>query len=91
MGGVAAPLYPKGVFTPVDVTVNNVTMAEIVLEGQNIPIGTTVSVTVIHETEGTSVLVSPPLNGTKENSSATVGATFQPGFSQIITHAKWGP
>jgi hypothetical protein len=91
VNGVTAPSLPRGRIDHVDVTINTPFTVPVVLEGRGIPLGTTVAVTVFHETEAAFVVQSPPLSGTLDSSTATINATFLPGFSHIFTHAKWGP
>jgi hypothetical protein len=89
VGGQAVPAHPRGTFSPADVTLNTTQAVAIQLEGQNIPPGTPVTVTVTNETEGTQVVASPPLAGTAALSTATVTVTVPAGFSQIFSHATW--
>ncbi len=91
VNGVTAPSMPRGRIDQVDVTISTPLTVPVVLEGRGIPLGATVTVTVFHETEGASVIQSPPLSGTLDSSTTTIDTTFLPGFSHIFTHAKWGP
>lgn len=87
--GQAVPAHPRGAFNPADVTLNTTQAVAIQLEGRNIPPGTPITVTVANETEGSQVVVSPPLAGTAALSTATVTVTVPAGFSQIFSHATW--
>jgi len=89
VGGVVAPSNPAGSFNPVDVNINSSQQVDIVLEGKNIPVGTTVTVTVVNETEGLVVVESGPLTGTEALSNATATATVPAGFNQIFTDVKF--
>ena len=89
VGGQAVPAHPRGAFNPADVTLATAQAVAIQLEGQNIPPGTPVTVTVANETEGSQVVASPPLAGTAALSTATVTVTLPAGFSQIFSHATW--
>lgn len=80
---------PRGLFSPVDVTIDTAINADIVLDGANIPLGTTVEVTVWNQTQGTTVVASVPLAGTLANSSATATVLIPAGFSLVYTHVKW--
>ena len=70
---------------------NNAQSVDIVIAASNIPLGTTVDVTILNETEGTISVVSTPLAGTLESSSATASVIILSGFSQIFTNADWTP
>ena len=89
VGGVAVPAHPQGSFTPVDVTIDTAQAVVIALEGQNIPPGTTIDVTVVNETEGSHVVSSSPLSGTAQLSTANANVVIPSGFSRLFTHAKW--
>ena len=91
VGGVPTPANPLGRFDMVDVTLNSLQPLQIDLAGENIPLGTTIDVTVLNETEGSQASVSSPLAGTLENSTASITMTIPAGFSRIFTHAKWTP
>ena len=90
VNGVPAPSSPRGNFNPVDIEINTPLTADVVLRGENIPLGTTVTLTVFNETEGASVIQSPTLIGTHDSSTVTVSVKFPAGFSRIFTHARWG-
>jgi hypothetical protein len=64
---------------------------DIQLEGQNIPLGTTVTVTVVNESEELVQVLSSPLAGTEALSTASATVIISPGFSQIFTRARWQP
>jgi len=83
------PATPQGLFDPVDVTLNEAAAVQIDLAAQQIPLGTTVKVTVINEVGGSQVGTSSPLTGTLENSTGNVTLTIPAGFSRIYTDAKW--
>ena len=78
VGGVAAPAAPAGSFTVADVvlpptTTNPVTVS---LAAANIPVGTTVTVTVKGLYDAASSVTSTPLAGTLASSSATASVTI---------------
>ena len=87
--GQPVPLVPLGSFNPTDVTIDNSATVDIVLEGNNIPVGTTVTVTIVNETEGLKIITSGLLAGTLNLSQATATATIGAGFSRIYTNAKF--
>ncbi len=89
--GVPVPPKPLGRFDMVDVMIDDAGPVDIVLEGHNIPLDATITVTVINETEGTSTSQTSPVPGTEELWNASVTMTFASGFSHIFTHAEWAP
>lgn len=91
VAGIPAPLNPQGLFSPPDVTINSAVEVPIVIEGQNIPPNTQVTVQIYNETLGAQTLQSPPLQGTLEQSTTTLNTTIPPGFSGIVLDARWTP
>jgi hypothetical protein len=89
VGGQAVPATPRGGFNPVDVTINTTQAVSIQFEGRNIPPGTSITLTVANETEGSQVVSSSPLAETAELSTATATVTIPAGFSRIFSHATW--
>jgi len=89
IGGVPAPSIPLGGFNPADVTIDTTQPVDIALEGKNIPLGTTVTVTILNQAEGAIVADSTPLAGTEALSNATATMTIPTGFSQIVTQANF--
>ena len=91
IGGQALPTRPLASFVTPDITLDAATDVQIDLQGQNIPVGTTVAVTISNETEGLITVESSPLVGTLASSSVSVTVRIPPGFSRIFTHAEWLP
>jgi hypothetical protein len=89
VGGQAVPATPRGSFNPVDVTINTTQAVAIQLEGRNIPPGTSITLIVANETEGSQTVSSSPLAGTAELSTANATVTIPAGFSRIFSHATW--
>jgi len=86
VGGVAAPATPTGSFTVADVilpptTTNPVTVS---LTAANIPIGTTVTVTVKGLYDAGTSTVSTPLTGTLASSTANASVTIPTNEPSII-------
>jgi hypothetical protein len=86
VGGVAAPAAPAGSFTVADVilpatTTNPVTVS---LAAANIPVGTTVTVTVKGLYDAASSTTSTPLAGTLASSTASASVTVPTTEPSII-------
>jgi hypothetical protein len=86
VGGVAAPATPTGSFTAADVvlpptTTNPVTIG---LAAANIPVGTTVTVTVKGLYDAGSATVSTPLAGTFASSTASAAVTIPTNEPSVI-------
>jgi hypothetical protein len=86
VGGVAAPTAPAGTFTVADVvlppTVTNPVTVD--LAAANIPIGTTVTVTVKGLYDAASSAVSSPLAGTLASSTASASVTLPTSEPSIV-------
>ncbi len=87
--GIAVPAQPRGSLAPVDVTINTAAEVVIALEGQRIPSGAVVDITVVNETEGLQMVLGVALEGTLERSTATTSLMIPAGFSRIYTRARW--
>lgn len=74
-----------------DVTMNNVSPVDVVIEARNIPVGTVVQLHLLSETDANQIVDSPPLAGTDALSTATATATFPSGFSRGFVRATFGP
>jgi hypothetical protein len=87
IGGVNAPANPTGSLTSPDVvlpgtTTNPVTVS---LGATNVPIGTTILVTVVGYIGPSSSAVSTPLSGTLASSTATVTVTLPTNEAAVIS------
>jgi hypothetical protein len=91
IGGIAVPATPRGLFNPVDVSIDNAEAVVIAIAATNIPLGTVVNVTVLNETEGATSVSSTPLDGTLASSNATASMIIRSGFSRFYTDADWNP
>ena len=87
VAGVAAPAAPAGSFSVPDVVIpfgtpNPMTVA---LAASNIPLGTTVNVTVSGLTGGNNSAVSSPLAGTMATSTASASVTIPTDRASVIS------
>jgi hypothetical protein len=86
VGGVATPTAPAGTFTAADVvlppTVTNPVTVD--LAATNIPVGTTVTVTVKGLYDAANSTVSSPLAGTLTSSTATASVTLPTNEPSIV-------
>jgi hypothetical protein len=85
VGGVAAPANPVGSFQgnpDVVLPANQANPVAVVINGTNIPAGTTVTVTVT-ASSGTSTSTSAKLSGTTASSSGNAGVALAAGLSVI--------
>jgi hypothetical protein len=87
VGGVNAPPNPTGSFTSPDVvlpgtTTNPVTVS---LAAANIPVGTTIFVTVVGNIGPSSSAVSTPLSGTLASSTASATVTLPTNEAAVIS------
>lgn len=89
---VSVPAQTTGSFVNPDVTINASTQVAVNLEANNVPVGTTVTLTLRSE-DGTTVNVtSAPLAGTLATSTATAGpVTFPHGFTRISVYVSFTP
>ncbi len=72
-------------------TINESNPVDVVVEAENVPVGTIVTVEVHNETTGTLTFDSPPLSGTEASSSATANGFIDPGFSLVTLRASFTP
>ena len=87
VGGVAAPASPTGSFLAPDVvlpgtTTNPVTVS---IAATNVPVGTTLSVTVVGFMGAATTSTSTALSGTLSSSTATAAATVPTNEPSVIT------
>src|SRR5439155_6701700 len=80
---------PTGSFTMPDVTFNAATAVPVLIEADNVPLGTIVKLHLFSENGPDQILDSSPLAGTPEVSHATAFAVIPPGFSHGFVRATW--
>ena len=92
VGGVLVSPGPTGSFEMPDAVIESDEPVTIEISAQNIPPGTQVELTISPEDGNLMKLMSTPLEGTRESSTATVsGVTFPHGFTRVVVVARWGP
>jgi hypothetical protein len=85
--GQFVPEPPTGAFVPTtDVVINKPEPVEIVIEAEDVPNGTPVTIEINGEGTGTRVVTPSPV---LSNGTASAMATFDPGFSTITLRANW--
>lgn len=83
------PLDPTGDVEAIDVTISSDQPQELLIEAENVPLGTMIEVRVVPRSRGNSFIVnSTPLAGTFESSTATASITFPAGLSDVQLHAS---
>ncbi|MGE3165386.1 MAG: hypothetical protein AB7O52_10815 [Planctomycetota bacterium] len=89
---VSVPAQTTGSFVNPDVTLNVSTQVAVNLEANNVPVGTTVNLTLRSEDGTTVTVTSTPLAGTLATSTATAGpVTFPHGFTRISVYVSFTP
>ncbi|WP_089938178.1 hypothetical protein [Candidatus Entotheonella palauensis] len=91
VAGLPVPEATKGNFIVPDITLERATTVPVELEARNIPLGTEVRLTIIPETGSPTTVMSTPLAGTPERSTATATVPFSHGFSRIRVEASRTP
>jgi len=86
--GVPVPASPKFDYASPDVLMNKTTPVPIVLEANNIPVGTPITVFLTTDT-GTDITASVTLAGTLATSTATVTVTLPLGTARLFARAVW--
>jgi hypothetical protein len=89
IGGVAVPPNPTGSFLTPDVVLNTPNAVTVNIQATNVPLGTVVKLWLFSEVTTDVTLNSTPLAGTLQSSTATVSATFQPGYTRGLVRANW--
>jgi hypothetical protein len=94
IGGIPLPIYPSGTFALPDAAINSADPVSIDIEATGIPPGTVVTLRVSPDTPEDSAMVSLPevqatLQGTLQQSTATVQFSFPYGFSRGYVRATW--
>jgi hypothetical protein len=82
------PLAPTGSFVPADMVIDENDTVTLEIEASDIPLGTVVNLTLY---SGAVVLniISTPLVGTLESSTATATVAIPTGFSRFAVEASW--
>ena len=91
IGGVPVPANPTGGFVNPDVEINQSGPTTINIEGNGVPLGTVVTLTLIPETGETITADSTPLTGTVENSTASADVVIPFGISRFYVEATVTP
>jgi hypothetical protein len=91
IGGIPVSASPTGEAATPDAVINNAGPVAVVIEAKNIPPGTRVVLRVMSEAVADFVVISTPLDGTQQSSTATASVTFPPGFSRGLVRATWNP
>lgn len=89
VGGSPVSQPPSDTFTVPDVNVNSSAPLAVVIQGQNIPIGTVVTLFITSENGPDQTLLSTALAGSVQNSTATASVTLPSGFSRGFVTATW--
>lgn len=94
IGGISLPIYPSGTFALPDAAINSADPVDIDIEATGIPPGTVVILRVTPDTPEDPATVSLPevqatLQGTMQQSTATVQFSFPYGFSRGYVRASW--
>jgi hypothetical protein len=87
VGGVAAPASPAGSFSAPDVVLPGTTTNPVTvnISATNVPVGTTLSVTVVSFMGASSTSTSTALSGTLSASTATASVTVPTNEPSVIT------
>jgi hypothetical protein len=89
IGGIPVAPTPTGTFTVPDVTVNSSSPVTVQIQGQSIPLGTTVTLFIFSENGPDQTIVTTGLTGTVAASAVTAQITLPPGFSRGFVTASW--
>ena len=92
VGGVSPPAIPQGTFlAPPDIALSPTVMNPVTVElaAANIPLGTTIAVTVRPEAGPITTVDSTPLEGTLASSTATASVSLANGVSVISANATF--
>ena len=72
-----------------DITINTATQVPIVVQAQNVPLGTTAKIYIFSETGQDKVVNIGPLTGTLASSTATTMIIYPPGGTRGYVKATW--
>jgi hypothetical protein len=88
INGIPVPDFPKFDYASPDVAMDVVTPVPVVVQGNNIPVGTPVTLFLTTET-GLDITTTITLAGTLANSTATTNVTLPLGTAYLIARAVW--
>jgi len=91
VAGIPVPANATGFFPPADLTIDEAAQVTVVIEASNVPLFTTVQLTLTPETGSRQIVTSTPLNGMLDLSTATAQITIPHGFSTFFLEAAWTP
>jgi hypothetical protein len=89
VAGVPIPANPTGSFSVPDGAINQSTPAAVVIQANNIPLGTVATLYIISENGPDITVQTSALAGTLASSTATASVTFPPGYSRGYVKATW--
>ena len=89
IGGINVTPNPTGSFITPDLVLNNPNAVTVNIQASNLPVGTVLQLYLFSEVGADVVLNTTPLAGTLQNSTATVPATFQPGYTRGFVRGTW--
>lgn len=81
---------PTGSFVTPDALIGTTNAVDIVVSTEQVPVGTTVTLTLLEET-GTQRSLTGTVTGTLSNGTATVNTTLPSGYTKGYATALWGP
>jgi len=82
---------PTGQFTTPDVTISNASAVTVVLQGMNIPVGTTAQLQFFSDSGPDIFLTSTPFQGTTQSSMATASVQLPSGYTRANVIATVPP
>jgi hypothetical protein len=88
INNVPVPASPRFDYASPDVLINSTSPVPVVIQGQNIPINTPVTLFFTTDT-GADITTAANLTGTVANSTATVNVTLPLGTARLIARAIW--
>jgi hypothetical protein len=89
VNGVAVAANPNGYFTVPDVTINSSTAVPVIIEADNIPKGTVITMQVFSENGPTQPITFPALAGAGPNFQVSANVAFPTGFSRGFIQASF--
>ncbi len=89
--GVSVPERARGFYLVPDVEIVASTTSTVTIETNYVPVGTEVELTIQPEYESQITVITTPLQGTLERSTAEARVQFPPGFSRGYVFANWEP
>lgn len=86
VGGIAVSGNP---FVFPSVTINTSSAVPVVIQAQNVPVGSIPKLTILSETGPDQIITAPALQGTFQSSTSTVNITYPPGGSRGLVRVSW--